>query len=78
MLVCIKPMSCFRITKLEQEHSCLYSKLTQDHSQFDFDCISSEIQIVRVVINVIKCMFLPSILLLFLSKRVTYHDVLTP
>ena len=39
----------FEITKLQGEHSCLYSNLTQDHSQLDSNFTSVQIQnIVKV------------------------------
>jgi len=34
----------FEITKLGENHSCLYTKLTQDHSQLDSNFMSIEIQ----------------------------------
>ena len=34
----------FEITKLGGNHSCLYSELSQDHSQLDSNFISIEVQ----------------------------------
>lgn len=44
-----KTHGMFEITKLEGEHSCLYTELTQDNSQLDSDFMSFEIHnIIRV------------------------------
>ncbi|XP_031737534.1 uncharacterized protein LOC116402427 [Cucumis sativus] len=39
-----KSHGLFEITKLQGEHSCLYSNLTQDHSQLDSNFMSVQIQ----------------------------------